>query len=84
MPIQKFRSIADMPDPPRRKPGDASLYRSIAAVLEFGLRANPRRFLPGVYRFRSIEEMSRAQEAWQSERIQALANERRARQERQP
>lgn len=76
MPIQKFRSIADMPDPPRRLPGDPSLYKSIAGVLEFGRRANPRRFPPGVHKYRSIEEMSHAQEQWLEEHIDALQRRR--------
>jgi hypothetical protein len=79
MPVQKFRSVADMPDPPRRLPGDPALYKAIAGVWKFGRRANPRRFPPGVYKYRSIEEMSRAQEQWLSEHVQALARQRRDR-----
>jgi len=76
MPVQKFRSIADMPDPPRRQPGDPALYKAIATVWESSRRANPRRFPPGVYKFRSIEEMNRAQEQWLAEHVAALRKQR--------
>ena len=76
MPVQKFRSVADMPDPPRRLPGDPALYRAIAGIWEFGRRANPRRFPPGVRKFRSVEDMSRAQEQSQAEHIEALRERR--------
>jgi hypothetical protein len=76
MPVQKFRSIADMPDPPRRLPGDPALYRAIASVWTFGRRANPRRFPPGVHKYHSIEEMSRARDEWETEHVAALARQR--------
>ena len=76
MPVQKFRSIADMPDPPRRLPGDPALYRAIANVWTFGRRASPRRFPPGVHKYRSIEEMTRARDQWEAEHVEALARQR--------
>ena len=76
MPVQKFRSVADMGDPPRRRPGDPALYRTMAAMWELGRRTNPRRFPPGVRKYRSIEEMSRAQEQWLIEHVEALARQR--------
>jgi hypothetical protein len=79
MPVQKFRSIADMPDTPRRLPGDPLLYRAIATVWASGRAANPRQFPPGVYRYRSIEEMNRASEQWEAEHIAALQKQRRDR-----
>ncbi len=79
MPVRKFRSIADMPDPPRRLPGDPALYRAIATVWGFGRRANPRRFPPGVHKYRSIEEMTRARDEWEAEHVAALAKQRRDR-----
>lgn len=63
MPIIKFRSIDDMPDETWREPGDPQLYRAIREVWDFGRRTSTRRYRPGVYRFRSIEEMDAAQTA---------------------
>lgn len=79
MPVQKFRSIADMPDPPRRLPGDPTLYQAMAGVLKFGRRANPRRFPPGVHKYHSIEEMNRAQDQWLADHVEALAKQRHGR-----
>jgi len=76
MPVKKFRSVADMPDPPRRQPGDPALYKAIAGLWEFSRHANPRRFPPGVYKYRSIEEMNRAQEQWLAEHVAALRKQR--------
>ena len=60
MPVQKFRSIEDMPDVPRRQPGDPALARAMRQLWDFGRRVSHRRFRPGVYKFRSIEEMDAA------------------------
>lgn len=46
-----------------RRPGDPDLYRAIAFVWELARRTNPRHFSPGVYRYRSIDEMNRADDA---------------------
>lgn len=58
MPIRKFRSVEEMNRPAWRAPGSIELYRAIAQVWDFGRRTSTRRFRPGVYRFRSIEEMN--------------------------
>jgi hypothetical protein len=79
MPVRKFRSIEEMKKdhPAWRRPGDPMLYRAIALVWAVAARANPRRFQPGVYRYRSIEEMDRAQEQRLIEHMQALRRSRR-------
>lgn len=64
MPVRKFRSVEEMSEPVWRKPSDPSLYRAIASVWAFGRRTTARRFPPGVTKHASIEEMSRAQDAW--------------------
>lgn len=76
MPVRKFRSVADMNQPVWRHPGDPDLYRAIAAVWKLGRTTNPRRFSPGVYKYRSIEEMSRAQEQERIEHAAALRRRR--------
>ena len=63
MPVQKYRSIYDMPDETWREPGNPVLYRAIRQVWDFGRRTSKRRYRPGVYKFRSIEEMDAALDA---------------------
>ena len=64
MPVRKFRSIEEMSaEPAWRSPGDPALYRAMAFVWELARRMNPRRFPPGVYKYRSIEEMDQARQS---------------------
>jgi hypothetical protein len=65
MPVRKYRSIYDMPDETWREPGDPVLYRAIRQVWDFGRRTSGRRYRPGVYRFRSIDEMDATQGEWE-------------------
>lgn len=64
MPVYKYRSIEEMPDETWRAPGDAVLYRAMRQVWDFGRRTSKVRYRPGVYKFRSIEDMDAAQEEW--------------------
>jgi hypothetical protein len=65
MPVRKYRSIYDMPDETWRQPGDPALYRAIRQVWAFGQRTSSVRYRPGIYRFRSIDDMSAAQGEWE-------------------
>ena len=76
MPVRKFRSVQEMNQPVWRQPGDPMLYRAIAGVWELARRTNPRRFPPGVHKYRSIEEMTRARDEWEAEHVEALARQR--------
>jgi hypothetical protein len=60
MPVRKFRSVEEMEPAPWRQPGDPALFRAIAAVWEFGDRTRRRTSSPGVFRYRTVEEMKRA------------------------
>jgi len=60
MPVRKFRSVEEMNQPVWREPGDAALYRTMAALWETGRRLQKHRFQPGVTRFRSIDELELA------------------------
>ena len=60
MPVYKFRSIEEMDAYTWRTPGDPELYRAIRLTWDLARRANPKRFPPGVRRFRSIEAMNQA------------------------
>lgn len=57
MPVRKFRSSEEMNQPVWREPGDPELYRTMHALWDLASRTSRKRFRPGVYRFRSIEEM---------------------------
>ena len=74
MPVYKYRSIEEMDANTWRRPGDPELYRAIAFVWDLARRTNPRRFTPGVYRYRSIDEMNRADDARLKEHIVARAS----------
>lgn len=63
MPVRKFRSADEMNQPVWREKGEPELYNSIRALFELGRRTSARRLTPGVRKFHSIEEMSRAREA---------------------
>ena len=76
MPVRKFRSLEEMNQLTWRQPGDPMLYRAIAGVWELARRTNPRRFPPGVWKYRSVEEMSRAREQSLDEHVAALARQR--------
>ena len=61
MGVRKFRSAADVPPPPALPRLDPGNLRS-ACELSSLERLRPVRRKPGVYRFRSIEEMKRARD----------------------
>lgn len=57
MPVRKFRSVDEMHAAVWRPAGSPELVRAIASVLAFGRRLRPRRFPPGVRKFRSVAEL---------------------------
>lgn len=59
MPIRKFRSFDEMNRPVWREPGDPALYAAIRAVWDFGQKTSRIRFRPGVYCFRTVDDMQR-------------------------
>jgi len=71
MPVYKYRSIEEMDAHTWRAPGDPALYRAIAFTWELARRTNPRRFSPGVHKYRSIAEMNRADEQRLDDHIRA-------------
>jgi len=60
-----------------RSPGDPELYRAIRFTWELARRTNPRRFPPGVHKYRSIDEMNRADEQRLDEHVEARRDARR-------
>ena len=76
MPVRRFRSVEEMERSKWRQPGDPRLYDAIANVWAFGRRTVPRRFPPGVHRYRSIEELDRQVNAWSAADVARLAESR--------
>jgi hypothetical protein len=72
MPVKKFRSLQEMEKSLWHEPGDPALWRAIRRVWDFAARTCPRRFPPGVYKHRSIEEAQRQREIWQEQDFQEL------------
>jgi hypothetical protein len=72
MPVRKFRSLEGMEDSLWREPGDPGLLRAIDRVWRFAAETCPRRFPPGVYRHRSIEEAKGQREAWDQANFRAF------------
>jgi len=62
MPVRKYRSVEEMPDAPVLKPLDPDNLRIACELSELAYALHPWKLEPGVYKFRSIEEMSRARE----------------------
>lgn len=62
MPVSKYRSIADMPGETWRPAGDRDLSRAIARLWATSRRLRPRRFPPGVEKFRTIDEANQQAE----------------------
>ena len=71
MPVYKHRSIEAMDAHRWRRPGDPELYRAMAFTWELARRTNPRRFSPGVYKYRDLHEMNQADEQRLHEHIRA-------------
>jgi len=70
MPWRKVRSLQEMEDTLWRDPGP-ELWRAIARVWDFAARTCTRRFPPGVYKHRSIEEAQALREQWEDADFQA-------------
>ena len=79
MGVRKFRDVSEMEDALWREPGDPDLPSAIASVWDFAARTVPRRFPPGVYLHRSIEDAKALKERWEAADFAAFHERRRAR-----
>ena len=71
MPFRKLRSLDEAETDLWLDPGDPRLPDRIRRVWHTGFRLSPRHFPPGVYRFRSIAEKNRFDDAQRGANIEA-------------
>lgn len=78
MPVQRYRSVAEMEQPLWRRPGDPELYRAIAALWRSGQRTTAPSFPPGVHKHPSIESLNDQTERWAVTNFRAFHARRRS------
>lgn len=76
MPVRKFRSISEMPEPWQDR--GPELFRTIRSVWAFAARTVPMRFPPGVHRHRSIDEADAQRERWEQDNFESFHQRRRS------
>jgi hypothetical protein len=64
MPVRKFRSVEDMPSVRARTPLDPENLRLACSLSQFASWLHPMKHVPGVRKYRSVEEASRARQEW--------------------
>lgn len=57
MPVRRFRSIAEMSNPPSYPSGSPEAIEAMIRLLDTGARFRNWRYESGVYKFRSADEM---------------------------
>ena len=72
MPVRKYRSLEAAEESLWRDPDEPGLLAAIRRVWAFSMRLAPRRFPPGVYKYRSIEDANQQREEWEQARVTAL------------
>jgi hypothetical protein len=78
MAVRKFRDVSEMEKTLWREPGSPMLFRAIAGVWELASRTTRRRFPPGVYKHRSVENAGQLRERWDEENFRAFWARKRA------
>ncbi len=71
MPVRRYRSVADMPGPPRRRPLDPENIRIACELSELAFALHPWRFEPGVRKFSSAGEAARHRQEWERQQARA-------------
>ena len=61
MPVVKFRTFEEAREALWSDVIDEAYLKRVADLWERSAKLHPKRFRPGVYKYRSIEEMNRAQ-----------------------
>jgi hypothetical protein len=65
MPVRKYRSVEEMPSAAFRERLDPENLRIAFELSATALRLAPRTCVPGVYRFRSVDEAWQRRRAWE-------------------
>jgi hypothetical protein len=65
MPVRKYPSVEGMPQAAFREAGDPSNLRIACELSTTASRLAPRRFPPGIHRYRSIALASEQRELWE-------------------
>jgi len=73
MPVQKFRSVAEVPDTPWGTPGDPRLYASLRGLWTAMRSIHPRTFPAGVYKHRTMDEMNHQRDEWTAEFVSMVS-----------
>lgn len=71
MPVRRFRSVEEMGENARVAPDDPRLAEMIRSVWHLAEQMAPRRFRPGVYKHRSIEELNQQEMLWEEQSLRA-------------
>jgi hypothetical protein len=72
MGVRKFRSVADMPGPPPPRPLDPENLRLAVELMDLTHKLSRFRYVPGVRKFHSIEEMDAHRRAWEEAETRRL------------
>lgn len=75
MGVRKFRSVEDMPPPAPRRPLDPDNLREAFALMELARRLGRFNLVPGVRKFRSVEEAVAHRNAWEASEARRLRNQ---------
>ena len=72
MPLQRFRSVEEVPPPAAVDPGDPVAMERIWVLLRFATEGLPAAFPPGVRRYASVEAAQAERRAAEIERMRRL------------
>jgi hypothetical protein len=67
MPLKKYRSVEEMPSVTWFDALDPENLRRAGEVSALAARLHPRRFPPGLHKYRSIDHASEARRAWETD-----------------
>jgi hypothetical protein len=65
MPVRKFRSVEEMTPPTQPRAYDPANLRLAISLSRACLALDPRRWPPGVHKYRSIADAAEARERWE-------------------
>ncbi len=69
MPVRKYRSVAEMPDVRALRPLDPENLQIACELTELTYALRPWRFVPGVRKYKSVEDAYRLRQEWEREQV---------------